>query len=86
MCVLYIMAGFHLYDDFLGPLRGKEYCAYFGVLMAMAFVTFVITLVSTVLMVSKGKMKLLHAFPTVMAPGLMYFSNRLLYSMCVGRV
>jgi len=71
-----------LYDDLLSPL-GKEYCVYFYILTVVSCATFIVSVVSTAMMLFKGDIKIMHAFPAVMAPGLIYFSNRLFYSMCV---
>ena len=77
----------NLHDHFFSPL-GKEYCAYFKYLMYLSFVTLALTVVNLVRKVlSSGKTKLrldLHLSNVIQA-GLVYFVNRLMYSMCVVR-
>ena len=73
-------------DYLFGPV-GKEYCMYFYFLSVFAFVLFVISTLSVVMLSMKGKMKnMLHAFLLVFQPFLLYFVNRLFYSMCVNSV
>ena len=69
-----------------GPV-GKEYCMYFYFLSVFAFILFILSTVSVVMLTMKGKMKdLLTSFLLVFQPFLLYFVNRLFYSMCVNSV
>ena len=71
--------------DFFNPL-GQQYCSYFYYLSIIFFVLTLIA-VGTVLnkMFSKKKgMKLTDAVIVITQPLLLYFINRLYYSMCVG--
>ena len=74
-------------DDFspqnvFSPL-GREYCAYFYWLTVIAFILFLLALVDTVMRVVKGRARLLNGLVVLLAPFLLYFNNRLLYSICV---
>ena len=66
---------------------GKEYCDYFYILSIFFFVIFVLTTVS-VLMKCLGKkksgLKLSDCVILITQPLMLYFINRLYYSMCVG--
>ena len=71
--------------DLFNPL-GQQYCAYFYYLSIIFFVISLLAVV-TVLnkMFNKKKgMKLTDAVIIVTQPLLLYFINRLYYSMCVG--
>jgi hypothetical protein len=68
-------------NHLFAPL-GKEYCAYFYWLTVIAFILFFLALFDTAYRIIKGKGKLLNGFIALLAPFLIYFNNRLLYSMC----
>jgi len=68
-------------NNLFAPL-GREYCAYFYWLTVLAFVLFFLALFDTAMRVIKGKAKLLNGLVALLAPFLLYFNNRLLYSMC----
>ena len=74
-------------DYLFGPI-GREYCLYFYFLSVFAFVMFVITLLSIFMLAMKGKTKfsMLEGTLVVFQPLLLYFVNRLFYSMCVNSV
>ena len=67
---------------------GKQYCNYFYYVSIISFVLLVIAVISLVftmvLSKSKDKMLLLHSIPAFISLLLSYFTNRLLFSMCVG--
>ena len=68
-----------------GPL-GPQYCDYFYFLTIFFFVIFVLTTV-TVLMKcfnKKNGLKLTDCFILITQPLMLYFINRLYYSMCLG--
>ena len=71
--------------SFFEPL-GVEYCDYFYVLSIIFFVIFVITTITVIMKCfSKKKgMKLSDCFILITQPLMLYFINRLYYSMCVG--
>ena len=67
---------------------GREYCNYFYYVSIISFVLLVIAVISLIftlaLSKSKDKLLLLHSIPAFISLLLSYFTNRLLYSMCVG--
>lgn len=69
-----------------GPLP-KDYCWYFYILSVVGFISMVFTLL-VALFIGITKKKdfafFLKATMAVLAYGLFYFQNRLLYSMCAG--
>lgn len=74
-------------DDFypenvFNPL-GREYCAYFYWLTILAFILLLLALINTFIKILKGRAKLINGAIALLAPFLLYFNNRLLYSMCV---
>lgn len=69
-------------QNVFSPL-GREYCAYFYWLTVIAFILFLLALVDTVMRVVKGRARLLNGLVVLLAPFLLYFNNRLLYSICV---
>ena len=72
-----------LLETLFGPLN-KEYCNYFYV---MQIVSFALTLMMVLIVVrssfSKKPLKLESIFNLITSPLLIYFINRLYYSMCV---
>jgi hypothetical protein len=67
-----------------GPLD-KSYCDYFYYLEITFFVVFLFMAgVAVKTVVTKKKCDPLHLFLVVLQPLMMYFVNRLYYSMCVG--
>lgn len=70
--------------DYLFGAIGKEYCMYFYFLSVLAFIAFIIALVSVIrLMASNKKLPISTAVLVVFQPFLVYFVNRIFYSMCV---
>lgn len=73
-------------NNLFGPL-GKEYCYYFYVLSLFGFITLVLIILSSLVLLFTGKnsagfnMQMLVA---VVAYGILYFQNRLLFNMCKG--
>ena len=68
-----------------GPL-GPQYCDYFYFLTVFFFIVFVVTTL-TVLMKCFSKkrgLKLTDCFILITQPLMLYFINRLYYSMCMG--
>ena len=70
-------------NSFLAPYS-KEYCMYFYILMIITFVFFVIALWQSLYSLFQGKIGLGLAATLPITPFLLYFTNRLMYSMCVG--
>ena len=67
---------------------GKQYCNYFYYVSIISFIMLVIAVLSLVftlvLSKSKDKMLLMHSIPAFISLLISYFTNRLLYSMCLG--
>ena len=76
-------------QDMINSIYGilpKDYCLYFYVLSVFGFILMVFTfIVSLVIGISRKKdfSFYFQAMMGVLAYGLFYFQNRLLYSMCV---
>lgn len=70
------------FSGYFDPL-GKEYCAYFYWLSVISFVFFLLALVDSVSRLLKGKINVLSLIVSLFGPFLLYFNNRLMYSMCV---
>ena len=72
--------------SFFAPL-GPQYCDYFWILSIFFFVVFLFTafMVLTKCFSKKG-MKLTDCFILLTQPLMLYFINRLYYSMCVGSI
>lgn len=65
------------------PLKSK-YCDYFYILSVIFFVFFVVTFIaSLVSLMSKKPMPLSNALILCAQPLILYFINRLYYSMCI---
>jgi|TARA_B110000483_G_C17656780_1_gene336491 hypothetical protein len=62
---------------------GREYCVYFFWLTIIAFIFFIVAVIDVLLSISKGKGSLWRSVVSLIFPFLVYFNNRLLYSMCV---
>ena len=71
-----------LVDNLFSPL-GKEYCFYFYWLSVIAFIFLLLVLYNSLRLLLKGKFNVLYFVISLFGPGLMYFNNRLLYSMCL---
>ncbi len=68
---------------FLSPLS-KEYCNWFYFLTVVSFIIMVIAAFSCADQVIRGNVDPVQALIAFSGPFLVYFSNRLLYSMCMG--
>ncbi len=70
--------------DLFSPLNHK-YCDYFYFLSVIFFVLFLFAAITSVMsFFEKKSMKLTDALVLMTQPLLLYFINRLYYSMCVG--
>ena len=65
---------------------GKEYCRYFYFTSVFAFIFFFGALVGGLYQVFTGSLSVFSFIMGVLSPGLLYFSNRLLYSMCIANM
>ena len=75
------MSGY-LEQTLFSPM-GREYCVYFLLLTVIAFVFFAIAVFDVAITISKGKGNIFRSLLSLIFPFLIYFNNRLLYSMCV---
>ena len=62
---------------------GREYCVYFFWLTVIAFIFFALVFCDIVVSIVKGKGHIWRSLVSLIFPFLVYFNNRLLYSMCV---
>lgn len=74
--------------DFFSPLVSKEYCKYFYFFSVMSFILMIIFMMIALITLFSFRKKMnyniiLHLIMMVMNTFLLYFSNRLWYSMCV---
>lgn len=71
-------------NDLFSPL-GKQYCKYFYFLTVFFFALFVFSCLSVLsTLVSKGSLNIADSMVLITQPLLLYFINRLYYSMCMG--
>ena len=73
----------NLEQTFFSPLS-KEYCAYFYYLTVFAFIFLVLAIGQALYAVVEGDVNVFSAILALFGPFLLYFNNRLLYSMCAG--
>ena len=71
-----------LVDNLFSPL-GKEYCVYFYWLTVIAFIFLLLALYNSLMALLKGKFKVFYFVMSLIGPVLLYFNNRLLYSICL---
>ena len=69
-------------DQLFSPLS-KDFCLYFYYLSVMAFVFLLVAVYNGLVRLLKKKTSILDAVLGLIAPFLLYFNNRLLYTMCV---
>ena len=82
--LLYMMN--KLMDSLLGPL-GPEYCYYFYILTIVSLVVLAVAVVGVLRrLLTDKKAEILTLMVLLVQPLLVYFVNRLLYTMCVGSV
>lgn len=78
----------NLTEYFFGPLS-KDYCIYFYFLTVYFFITTVMFVISSLyfgITKKKGLSFYVTSLLTTFGIGLIYFQNRLLHSMCVGKM
>lgn len=68
--------------EFFSPL-GREYCLYFYVLTVVSFMVVAISIVAGVYHIAQGRADIIGTVMGLLGPLLLYFNNRILYSMCV---
>lgn len=68
--------------EFFAPL-GREYCLYFYILTVMSFIVMAVAVVSGIYHVIQGRADIVTSVMSMVGPLLLYFNNRILYSMCV---
>lgn len=70
-------------QTFLSPYS-QEYCAYYFYLTFFALIFLVMAILDVVVGIYKNKLSFFDGLMSLIGPLLIYFTNRLLYSMCVG--
>jgi len=70
-------------NSFFAPYN-KDYCVYFYILTIITFIFFVMSMWQSLYSLFNGKIGLGLAVTLPITPFLLYFTNRLMYSMCVG--
>ncbi len=75
-----------IFDSLLGPL-GPEYCYYFYILMVISLIVLAAAVVGVIRrLLTDKKAEILTLLVLLVRPILVYFVNRLLYTMCIGSV
>lgn len=74
--------------DFFSPLVNKEYCKYFYFFSVLSFILMIIFIIIILITLLRFRKKMnysviLHLTTMAMNTFLLYFSNRLWYSICV---
>ena len=72
----------YIENKLLSPLS-REYCAYFYYLTVFTLLFFVIAFAETVYSIVRGDVSIIRALVSLVFPFIIYFQNRLMYSMCV---
>lgn len=75
---------FNTVEQSLFSPYGRQYCNYFYVLMVVSLLYLLLVIVTTIYLLFKNKINLYDGFLGMTMPFLMYFTNRLSYSMCMG--
>ena len=73
------------FGGLFGPLD-KKYCSYFYFLSVFSFVLMVFSIISLIFLlgdVQKHRFVLMNTISSAIMLGIAYFSNRLLYTMCI---
>ena len=74
-------------EDFFGPLT-KEYCTYFYYFSVAGFIVMIMFIIFTLMVLVRFHKKLntplmMNLLSMIINSFLLYFSNRLLYTMCM---
>ena len=72
----------NLDTQLFSPLS-KEYCVYFYALTVISFALLALSIGSAIYYLIEGKVDIFSGMMSLLGPALLYFNNRLLYSMCV---
>lgn len=68
---------------FLSPYS-QEYCAYYFYLTIAALIFLAMAILDVAVGIYNNKLSFFDSFMSLLGPFLIYFTNRLLYSICVG--
>ena len=68
---------------FFGPYN-REFCNYFYFLMIITFIFFIVAVIQTGYLLFKKKIGIVEGIMAVVVPFIMYFTERLMYSICIG--
>jgi hypothetical protein len=70
-------------QTFLSPYS-QDYCAYYFYLTIFALIFLIMVIFDVAVGLYKNKVSLFDGALSLLGPFLIYFTNRLLYSMCLG--
>lgn len=70
-------------DPFFSPFS-RDYCMFFYYLMMFTFLLTVLAAFQSLYLIFEGEIGIGVGLINIIGPFLMYFNNRLLYSMCQG--
>lgn len=70
-------------QTFLSPYS-QEYCVYYFYLTIAALIFLALAILDVIVGIYKNKLSLFDGLMSLIGPFLIYFTNRLLYSMCIG--
>ena len=76
----------HSIEQFLFSPYGREFCNYFYFLMIFAFIFMIVAAGQSIFLIFKGKIGIGAAIMNIIGPFIMYFTNRLTYSICIGAI
>ena len=72
----------YIENKLLSPLS-REYCAYFYYLTVFTLIFFVIAVGETFYSIINSDISILRGIVGLLFPFILYFQNRLMYSMCI---
>ena len=70
---------------FFGPYS-REFCNYFYFLMIITFIFFIVAVIQTGYLLFKQKIGIVDGIMAVVVPFIMYFTERLMYSICISAI
>lgn len=73
-------------EQFLFSPYGREFCNYFYFLMIFAFIFMILAVGQSIFLLFKRKIGIVGGIMNIIGPFIMYFTNRLTYSICVGAI
>jgi hypothetical protein len=65
---------------------GREFCNYFYFLMIFAFVFMIMAASQSIYLIFNNKIGIMDGIMNIIGPFIMYFTNRLTYSICIGAI